>query len=370
MAPSAIALVPLQGMEWMAQGVQAYLQTICKDYPCEIFTVELPRFATGDGKAVLQNSIRGKDAYIFVDVGNYSVKYNIFGHENSLSPDDHFQNLVRTISAIGGKADRINVIAPLLYSARQDRRVARESLDCAVALQHLETIGVSNVMSFDLHDSRVQNATPFMGFDNLMPTYQTIKALCRSYDDLIFDEDHMVVVSPDFGGINRNFAYANELGIDLGMFYKRRNVQKVQDGKNPVELHKYIGPDVAGKDVLIIDDIIASGESMLDSALKIKQFGAKRIFVGVTFGFFTGGTEKFDAAYKDGILEAVFVTNASYRSEAVIQAPWYREVNLLKYISFYIYSVHTGSSVSTLLDPHAKIEELIRKYETQRQTMK
>lgn len=362
MEQTAIALLPLQGMEWMAAGILSYLQTVCGEIPCEILPVDLPRFATGDAKAVLQRSVRGKDVYILVDVGNYSQTYTIFDRENAMSPDDHFQNLVRTISAIGGKADRVNVIAPLLYSARQDRRVARESLDCAVALQHLETIGVANVMSFDLHDSRVQNATPFMGFDNLMPTYQTIKALCRSFDNLCFDEEHMVVVSPDFGGINRNFAYANELGIDLGMFYKRRNGKIVQDGKNPVELHKYIGPDVAGKDVLIIDDIIASGDSMLDSVRRIKEFGAERVFVGVTFGFFTGGIEKFDQAYAAGLLEAVFVTNASYRSPAVTAAPWYREVNLLKYISFYIYSVHTGSSVSTLLDPHVKIEELMQAY--------
>ena len=358
----AIALLPLQGMEETAQIIKGHLEAISPEIDCDIIPVDLPRFATGDAKAVMQRSARGKDAYILVDVGNYDVKYKMFGHENHLSPDDHFQNLVRTISAIGGKADRVNVIAPLLYSARQDRRVARESLDCAVALQHLESIGVENVMSFDLHDSRVQNATPFMGFDNLMPTYQVIKALCQNFDDLVFDEDHMVMVSPDFGGMSRNFTYANELGLDLGMFYKRRNLKEVKNGTNALEVHKYIGPDVEDKDVLIVDDIIASGDSMLDSAAKIKSFGAKRIFVAVTFGFFTAGTERFDKAYKEGLIDAVFVTNASYRRPEITEAPWYKEVNLLKYMSFYIYSMFTGNSVSTLLNPHSKIEELVNRY--------
>jgi ribose-phosphate pyrophosphokinase len=269
---------------------------------------------------------------------------------------------VRTISAIGGKVSRVNVIMPLLYSARQDRRTSRESLDCAVALQHLNEIGVENIMSIDVHDDRVQNAVPFMGFDSLMPTYQTIKTLCNCYSDLIFDEQHMVMVSPDFGGMNRNFAYANELGLDIGLFYKRRDLNTVKEGRNAILMHKYIGPSLKGKDILMVDDIIASGETMLDSVSLIKEMGARRIFIGASFGFFTNGIKRFNEAYKMGLFDAVFITNASYRKEEVIQAPWYKEVSIIKYISLYIYSVNTGISVSRIMDPHVKIVEFIKKY--------
>jgi len=359
-----IALIPLLGMDLMAEKIKDYIKDISSDTICEVIPVKLQRFATGDAKAVLQKSVRGKDVFVLVDVGNYDdrYRYSMFDYENHLSPDDHFQNLVRTISAIGGKASRISVIMPLLYSARQDRRTSRESLDCAVALQHLEKIGIENIMSFDVHDARVQNAIPFMGFDNLVPTYQTIKALCRYYSDLFFDEQHMVMVSPDFGGMNRNFMYADVLGLDIGLFYKRRDVNEIEDGKNPILIHKYIGPDLVGKDVLIVDDIIASGESISDSVIHVKKMGAKRVFVGATFGFFTRGTKKFDEMYEEGLLESAFITNASYLKKEVIQAPWYKEVNTIKYISFYIYSVSTGISISNILDPNLKIVELIKKY--------
>ena len=357
-----ITLIPLLGMEWMAEKIKGYIQDLSSNTACEVISVDLLRFATGDAKAVLQKSVRGKDVFILVDVGNYSNKYAIFDYENHLSPDDHFQNLVRTISAIGGKATRISVIMPLMYGARQDRRSTRESLDCAAALQHLEKIGVENIMSFDVHDDRVQNAIPLMGFDNLMPTYQTIKALCRHYKDLVFDERHMAVVSPDFGGMNRNFKYANELGLDLGLFYKRRNISEIKNGRQAILVHKYIGPDLKDKDVLIADDIIASGDSILDSAIQIKKMNAKRIFIAATFGFFTNGTRKFDEAYQKGIVESVFITNASYVRKEVLQAPWYKEVNLIKYISFYIFSVNAGTSISIILNPHKKIDEQIRRY--------
>ena len=357
-----ITLIPLLGMELIANKIKWYIKELYANTVCEIVTVELPRFATGDAKANLQTSVRGKDVFILVDVGNYGCKYQMFGYENHMSPDDHFQNLVRTISAIGGKASRVNVIMPLLYGARQDRRSKRESLDCAVALQHLQEIGVENIMCFDVHDNRIQNAIPFMGFDNLMPTYQTIKAMCHNYPDLIFNERHMAVVSPDFGGMNRNYAYANELGLDMGLFYKRRNPDELTNGKQPILVHKYIGPDLTGKDVLIVDDIIASGDSLLDSVVNIKKMGAKRVFAEATFGFFTQGTARFDQAYKDGVLESVFISNASYRSGEVLQAPWYKEVNLIKYISFYIISVNAGTSISIILDPHKKITELIKRY--------
>jgi len=357
-----IALIPLLGMEWAAEKIKWYIKEISSNTVCEIMSVDLPRFATGDAKAVLQKSVRGKDVFILVDVGNYSYKYKMYNHENHLSPDEHFQNLVRAISAIEGKACRVNVIMPLLYSARQDRRTSRESLDCAVALQHLEKMGVANIMSFDMHDDRVQNAVPFMGFDNLMPTYQMIKALCRYYTDILFDEEHMVIVSPDFGGMNRNFTYATELGLDIGLFYKRRDVNEVKNGKNSILAHKYIGPDLAGKDVLITDDIIASGDSILDSVNHIKKAGAKRIFAGATFGFFTNGTDRFDEAYEKGMLESVFVSNASYIREDVRNAPWFKEVNLTKYISLYIFSVNAGTSISDILNPHIKIFDLLKKY--------
>jgi len=357
-----IALVPLLGMEGVAEKIQQYIKDISDNTICEIMRVDLPRFATGDAKAVLQKSVRGKDVFILADVGNYSYQYKMYDYENHMSPDEHFLNLIRTISAIDGKACRVNVIMPMLYSARQDQRTSRESLDCAIALQHLEKLGVENIMSFDMHDGRVQNAVPLMGFDNLMPTYQMIKAMCRHYDNLLFDDQHMVIVSPDFGGMKRNFAYASELGLEIGLFYKRRDLNEIKDGKNSIRVHKYIGPDLTDKDVLMADDIIASGDSILDSVAYLKNAGAKRIFACVTFGFFTHGTGKFDEAYESGLLESVFVTNATYIRDEVRQAPWFKEVNLTKYISLYIFSVNAGTSISDILNPHEKISDLMKRY--------
>ncbi len=354
-----IVLIPLVGMQWMGERVKEYIEEIDASVGCSIVNVELPRFMTGDAKAVLQSSVRDKDVFIIVDVGNYDCTYKMFDYENHFSPDDHFQNLVRTVSAIGGKAARITAVMPLLYSARQDRRTLRESLDCAVALQHLASIGVNGIVSFDVHDDRVQNAVPFVSFDNLMPTYQAIKTLHNTFPDVIFDDDHLVSVSPDFGGANRNLQYASELGLELGLFYKRRNLNTVKGGKNEILMHKYLGPDVEGKDVLIADDIIASGESMLDSARHIKKLGAKRVFIFSTFGFFTAGAEIFGKAYEDGVFDAVFVTNSSFVKKEVTAAKWFRSVDIVKYISYYIYSVNIGASVSTILDPHQKIQSLI-----------
>ena len=358
-ANEEIVLVPLKGMESFAEQIKVYLETdIAPGSTCEITPVDLPRFATGDAKAVLENSVRGKDVYVLVDVGNYGCEFKMYGKENSMSPDDHFQNLIRTISAIGGKAHRITVVSPLLYGARQDRRVTRESLDCAVALQQLERIGVSNIMAFDVHDDRVQNAVPFMGFDKLMPTYQITKALIRAYPDIILDEKHMAMVSSDFGGIGRNYAYVNELGVDLGVFYKRRGTRLV-DGKYGVEQHKYIGPDLDGKDVVIVDDIIASGETILDTAEKIREFGAKRIFVAVTFGFFTSGIDAFNEAYEKGLIDAIFITNASYCRDEIVNAPWYKKVNIIKYIAYYIFCVNSGESINAIMDSHKRIQDMI-----------
>jgi len=300
-------------------------------------------------------------------VGNYSQTYEMYGYTNHVSPDEHYQDLVRTVSAIGGKADRVNVISPMLYSARQDRRIKRESLDCAVALQHLYSIGVSNIMAFDVHDDRVQNAVPFMGFDKLMPIYQAIKAICRSYKDIEFSEDKTVIVSPDFGGMGRNYDYARELGLEMGVFYKRRSDKDFENGKYQVETHKYLGPDVSGKDVIIVDDIIASGDTLLSVIKEIKELGAKRIFAVATFGLFTAGTEKFDKAYNVGHLNGVFVTNASYCTDIVRKAEWYKEINILKYIAYYIFCVNSGYSVARIIDPHQKIKSFIEKKKATRQ---
>ena len=355
---SDIVLIPLKGMEPFAEKVKDYMSEIAPELECRIISVDIPRFATGDAKAVLQSSVRGKEVFVLVDVGNYECEFKLFDKKSYMSPDDHFQDLVRTISAIGGKAERVNVVSPLLYAARQDRRFARESLDCAVALQHLESIGVANIMAFDVHDDRVMNATPFMGFDKLMPTYQIIKTLRKTFPDITYDENHLAVVSPDFGGISRNYIFANELNIDMGVFYKRRSTSKFKNGNFEVELHKYIGPELDGKDVLVVDDIIASGDTILDTAEKIKQYGAKRVFLAVTFGFFTNGIEKFTKAYTDGIIDAVLITNATYRRPELFDCEWYKEVDIIKYTAYYIFCVSTGESIAAIIDSHQRIQSL------------
>lgn len=355
-----IAIIPLYGTEELTQKISYYLESIYNSSDSRIIDTKLLRFATGDAKAILESTVRGMDVYIIMDVGNYSCKFNMYGREVIMSPDEHFQNLKRVISAIGGKANRISVISPMLYAARQDRRISRESLDCAVALKELESIGVKNIMAFDMHDDRVQNAVPFMGFDNLMPVYQVIKAMNKHYPDIFLNEESMLVVSPDLGGTNRNLLYANELGLDMGLFYKRRS-RKMVHGKYPVKEHKYIGPDVRNKDILIADDIIASGETILDVAKRMKELGANRIFIAVTFGLFTEGVSQYNKAYDEGVIEAVFITNATYRSEEVLNAPWYKGVDISKYIAYYIYCVNSGKSISNILDPHIKIQALLSK---------
>ena len=358
-----ITIIPLYGSEELIEKIRYYMEKI---YPTEGFQVVEPkicRFATGDAKAILEQTVRGADVYLLVDVGNYKCNYNMHGMNVIMSPDEHFQNLKRIISAIGGKANRINVISPFLYSSRQDRRIGRESLDCAVALQELQQIGVKNIMAFDMHDNRVQNAVPFMGFDDLFPSYQVMKSIKRDYPDTIFDEEHAIFIAPDFGATNRNYAYTSELGLDLGVFYKRRSKKKMENGSYVVETHKYIGPDVNGKDVFIVDDIIASGLTMIDAARKMKELGAKRIFLSSTFALFTSGLEAFDEAYQEGVIEAVFITNASYRKDEIRNAKWYHEVDVTKYIAYYIYCVNTGKSITEIMDPHDKIHKLIERTE-------
>ena len=323
---------------------------------------ECPRFSSGDGKGLIKSTIRGKDLFIITDMGNYSMTYDYFGHKNAMSPDDHFQDLKRIIQAASGKAHRINIIMPILYGGRQHRRNYRESLDCAVALQELQAMGVSNIVTFDAHDPRVCNAVPLMGFDNVIPSYQVLKAMHESIDDLHATKDTFMVVSPDEGALGRNMLYASELGVDMGMFYKRRDYSRIVNGRNPIVAHEYLGNSVEGRDVFIADDIISSGESMLDIAYELKKRGAKRIFAYATYSIFTNGLEKFDTAYKDGYISGVFGTNLTYRSPELLARKWFHEVDVTKYVAYFISSINHDVSISTIIDPHEKIHQLLEKY--------
>ena len=323
-----LAIISLPGAEELAQKVDKYLvDWYRKDnevtHSSFIVPTNFPRFTSGDGKALVLDSVRGKDLYIMIDVGNHGVEYKMFGQMQCMSPDDHFQNLKRIISAVGGKANRITVIMPLLYGGRQHRRNARESLDCAVMLRELETMGVKDIITFDAHDPRVQNAVPLMGFDNFFPCYQILKAIVRKYPDIVFDKDSTMIISPDEGAMSRNIFYASVLGLDLGMFYKRRDFSVVVNGRNPIVAHEYIGNPVEGKDILVADDIIATGDSMLHLAKELKDKGAKRIFLVPTFAMFTEGTERFDRAYADGIFDGVISTNLSYTLPELAEREWF-----------------------------------------------
>ena len=324
--------------------------------------VDCPRFSSGDGKGLIKSSIRGTDLYILVDVGNYSCKYQMYGFENAMSPDDHYQDLRRIIQATSGKAHRINVIMPNLYGGRQHRRSYRESLDCAVALQELQAMGVDNIVTFDAHDPRVCNAVPMMGFDNMMPSYQVMKAMFKHIPDLQVDRDHLMVISPDEGALNRNMYYAVNMGVEMGMFYKRRDYSRVVNGRNPIVAHEYLGTSVEGKDVFIADDIIASGESMLDLAYELKKRKANRIFAYATYAIFTAGLEKFDTAYADGIIDGVFGTNLTYRTPELLQREWFHEVDCSKYVAYYIAALNHNISISQLIDSHSKIQALLEKH--------
>ena len=324
--------------------------------------VDCPRFSSGDGKGLIKSSIRGTDLYILVDVGNYSCKYNMYGFENAMSPDDHYQDLRRIIQATSGKAHRINVIMPNLYGGRQHRRNYRESLDCAVALQELQAMGVDNIVTFDVHDPRVCNAVPMMGFDNMMPSYQVMKSMFKNIPDLKCDRDHLMVISPDEGALNRNMYYAVNMGVEMGMFYKRRDYSRVVNGRNPIVAHEYLGTSVEGKDVFIADDIIASGESMLDLAYELKKRKANRIFAYATYAIFTAGLEKFDKAYADGIIDGVFGTNLTYRTPELLQREWFHEVDCSKYVAYYIAALNHNISISQLIDSHSKIQALLEKH--------
>ena len=364
-APLSIIAQP--GTEELAAKINYYLTDWAKKSGREADTflveAECPRFSSGDGKGLIKSSIRGDDLFILVDVGNYNCKYRIFGNENCMSPDDHFQDLKRIIQAAGGKAHRINVIMPILFGGRQHRRNYRESLDCAVALQELERMGVSNVLTFDAHDPRVQNAVPLMGFDNAIPAYQVLKAMFRRYPEVAANRHNLMIVSPDEGALNRNMYYASTLGVDLGMFYKRRDYAHVVNGRNPIIAHEYLGNSVEGRDIFIADDIISSGESMLDIAYELKKRKAGRIFAYATYAIFTNGLEKFDKAYADGIIDGVLGTNLTFRTEELKKREWFCEVDVSKYIAYFIAALNHDVSVSALIDSHAKIKSLLAKHE-------
>ena len=323
---------------------------------------ECPRFASGEAKGMLKESVRGTDLYILVDVCNYSIEYNLRGRMVPMSPDDHYQDLKRVIAAAAGKASRVNVIMPFLYESRQHKRNSRESLDSALMLQELMQYGVTNIITFDAHDPRVQNAIPVSGFENVMPTYQFIKSLLRSTPDLTIDKDHLMVISPDEGAMHRAIYFANHFGVDVGMFYKRRDYSRIVNGKNPIVAHEFLGDSVEGKDVIIIDDMIASGESMLDVAQKLKALHAKRVFCLATFGLFTSGLESFDQAYHDKIIEKIITTNVTYQMPDLLSRPWYESADMSKYIAILIDHLNHDASISDLLDPRKRIQARVNEY--------
>ena len=323
---------------------------------------ECPRFGTGEGKGYIKESVRGTDLYIMVDVTNYSLTYSVCGHENHMSPDDHYQDLKRIISAATGKAHRINVIMPFLYESRQHKRTSRESLDCALALQELVRMGVDNIITFDAHDPRVSNAIPLSGFETISPTYQFIKGLLRKVKDLQIDSEHMMAISPDEGGTNRAVYLANVLGLDMGMFYKRRDYTQIVNGRNPIVAHEFLGSSVEGKDVIIIDDMISSGDSIIEVATELKRRKAKRIFAAATFGLFTNGMEKFDKAYEEGIIDGILTTNLIYQTPNLLSKPYYINCDMSKYIALIIDTLNHDGSLSEILSPNERIQNVLQKY--------
>ncbi|MBQ2933446.1 MAG: ribose-phosphate pyrophosphokinase [Clostridia bacterium] len=363
-----LAIISMRGCEDISSQVDFYLKQwrgIDDEDQSFVIDVNCPRFGTGEAKAVLHHSARGLDAFIICDCFNYNVTYKMYGQTVPMSPDDHFQDLKRVIAAFGGKARRITVIMPMLYEGRQHRRTARESMDCAMALQELVSMGVKNIITFDAHDPRVNNAIPYDGFDNVQAAYQMIKALLRSVPDVKLDRNHTMIVSPDEGGMGRCIYYSSVLGLDLGMFYKRRNYSIIVNGKNPIEAHEFLGNDITGKDLILVDDMISSGESMLDIAAKLKERGAGRIFIFSTFGLFVDGLEKFDQYYKDGLIDKIFTTNLIYQTPELLSREWYCSVNMSKYIALLVDTLNNDNSISKLLDPVDKIKAAVAKYEAE-----
>ncbi|MEG0664636.1 MAG: ribose-phosphate pyrophosphokinase, partial [Clostridia bacterium] len=365
-----LGIISLQGSLDIAHKVDSYLikwrgqADSCNDL---LFTApaherqsciigsKCPRFSNGEGKGVIDETVRGHDLFIFCDVGNYSITYDMYGMEVPMSPDDHYQDLKRMISAVAGKARRISVVMPMLYESRQHRRTMRESLDSAMALQELVALGVENIITFDAHDPKIVNAVPFIGFENIHPTYQMLKALLRNEKHLQLDNDHMMVISPDEGAIDRNIYYSTVIGCDLGMFYKRRDFTQVINGRNPIAAHEFVGSNVEGKDVIVADDMIASGDSILDVAKELKKRKAKNIYILGTFGLFTSGLEKFDKAYEDGLFKRLFSTNLTYTNPDLVNKEWFTSVDCSKYLAYVITTLNHDYPVNVLLDPKKKI---------------
>ena len=352
-------------VQWRKESANEHKDNIAfQGYEQESFLVgaKIPRFGSGEAKGIVQESVRGRDLYLMVDVCNHSLTYSLAGHTNHMSPDDHYQDLKRIIAACGGKARRITVIMPFLYESRQHKRSARESLDCALALQELVSMGVDNIITFDAHDPRVQNAIPLSGFETVQPAYQFIKGLLRNIPDLKIDSDHMMVISPDEGGMGRAIYVANVLGLDMGMFYKRRDYTKIVNGRNPIVAHEFLGTDVTGKDLIIIDDMISSGDSVLEVASELKRRKANRIFIFSTFGLFTNGLEKFDKAYEEGYITRVLTTNLVYQTPELLEKPYYISCDMSKYIAYIIDTLNHDASISNLLDPSDRIQKRLTQY--------
>ena len=379
MPVAPLKIIPMSSMAEMGKRINDYM-VIYRDYinndPVKndpafhgyledsyLVDVECPRFGTGEGKAVFHESVRGKDLFILVDVTNHSITYRANGYINHMSPDDHYQDLKRVIAACHGKARRINVIMPFLYEGRQHKRSGRESLDCAYALTELQNMGVSNIITFDAHDPRVQNSIPLSGFDNITTPYQFIKALLRREEDLKIDAEHMMIISPDEGGTSRAIYYSNVLGVDLGVFYKRRDYSKIVNGRNPIVAHEYLGSSVEGKDCLVIDDMISSGESMLDVATELKRRKAKRVFIASAFGLFTNGFAKFDEYYEKGLIDRILTTNLVYQDPELLTKPYYTNVDMSKYIALIIETLNHDASLSELLNPVTRIHNILKKYD-------
>ena len=372
-----LGIIPLKSCSAMGEKVDEYLVNWREQREHEnqsnlafsgykrdsyVVSASTPRFGSGEGKGVLNDSVRGYDLYIMVDVCNYSIEYSLCGNTNHMSPDDHYADLKRVIAAAGGKARRINVIMPFLYESRQHKRSGRESLDCSLMLQELTAMGVENIITFDAHDPRVHNSIPLKGFESVSCTYQFIKYLLLGVDDLHIDSEHMMVISPDEGGMGRAVYFANVLGLDMGMFYKRRDYTKIVNGRNPIVAHEFLGTNVEGKDVIIIDDMISSGESMIDVASELKKRGASRVFCATTFGLFTNGFDKFDEAYEKGIIDKILTTNLVYQPAQLLSKPWYINVDMSKYMALLIDTLNHDSSISDLLNPVDRIQKRVKEY--------
>ncbi len=362
-----LSVIGMKGCEAFASQVDNYLKEWRRHTSEDTYLVEAlcPRFGTGEGKGLIHHSMRGQDVYIICDTFNYGVMYRMYGQTVPMSPDDHYADLKRIIAAIAGKARRITVIMPMLYEGRQHKRSTRESLDCAIMLQELMSMGITNIITFDAHDPRVCNAIPLSGFDNVRPSYQMIKALIKAVPDIIIDKENLMMISPDEGAMGRCMYYSSVLGVDIGMFYKRRNYSVIINGKNPIEAHEYLGQDLTGKDVIVVDDMISSGESMLDVCSQLKERGAKRIFAFATFGLFTDGFDKFDKAYSDGIISKVFTTNLVYRRPGLLEKPWHVDVNMCKYVSYIIDTLNHDATISELLDPVKRINNVVAKHRSE-----